>query len=425
MLSAELVFRLITNLAGGQRPAAVYNGAAPIEGYFCRLHDGDILKPVLAVEGGPLPVPAVWQTVQCIRMLPGLTVDLVSHGSVRDLVVPAISAGMCSPSNAILTSTTTTCGFQTTTSTSPTARPFRPLQGLQSQDVVFHIMGRNGAVAHCVQKGRGHTAEILYRMLACLHENSALTPGCVLTVCPRVCFDDFSRPHVFITARGTGENRYLWLFTHFSDASPFAIDWNPQLEMDDVLDQVCMRGRPAIISVNGVVRRQHPASVASGHLILVAPEAQHHFTMPLHILEERCVGIQSLLFRARGPDAVQLASTISLRTFCHELVGRASCILGSDTAGCRVLIVGMHVPPLVCCVGTALPPSALQVQEYYDAHLRAHFGPMSLADTACVHYDLCYFAQRQQAVDRRLWIWPLEGGYNRRELLHSRLFMSL
>ena len=148
MLSTELVFRLITNLAGGQRPAAVYNGAAPIEGYFCRLHDGDILKPVLAVEGGPLPVPAVWQSAQCIRMLPGLTVNLVSHASVRDFVVPAISAGACPPSNAISTSTTTTRGFQTTTSTSPAVRPFRPLYGLQSQDVVFHIMGRNGAVAH-------------------------------------------------------------------------------------------------------------------------------------------------------------------------------------------------------------------------------------------------------------------------------------
>ena len=302
----------------------------------------------------------------------------------------------------------------TTTTSFPAPRPRRcidPLVGIFSQQLRVHIVGDNYAVAHTTLDGRGLAADLLTVLLWCLERNGALAAGVTITACPRVFFDCDQRPHLFLSARPPGSARPVWLFSPEWSEQPWCIPWSPQHEVPDILDQLEMPpAASAVISVNGEVCREHPAFTAPGHVIMAASSVHLHFTLPLHLLADRCIGAQALLFRSRGPGARDLATQQALRHFCFHLVEHARCLLGEHTPGNRCIIAGTRIPPLLCCAGTLLPPSLTQVQSFYDSHLLPHFGAMRLRDTACVEYDLTYFVERQDAVDRRIWLLPLEGG---------------
>ena len=199
-----------------------------------------------------------------------------------------------------------------------------------------------------------------------------------------------------------------WIFAPSWHPQPFGIPWDPQLELSTVLDAIGLTtSQVAIVSVDGEVRRGHPARAAPGSVVLVSPTTHGHFTLPLHLLNYRCPGLQAFLFRAQGPSRAQAADRAAVKDFCRAIVGRASDLLGEGLRGNMVVIASTSSPPLV---GTPLPPTLAQVQQFYNDRLAAHFGQMRLRDTAQVGYDLCFFVERQEASDRRLWLLPLEGG---------------
>ena len=310
------------------------------------------------------------------------------------------------------TTTTTAASVETsTTSTLPPGGCVNPVLSCQHHDVVFHIMGNDGATARAVQRGRGHLAEVLTEVCWCLGRNGALDPGFTLTCCNRVFFDSRGRPNVFICARNPGTARFLWVFAPQHLDSPTTIAWNPQLEFPDVLDLFEHGASQAVIlSTNGVLRTNHPNAVAPGHVVMAASHAHLHSTLPLNVLRDRCIGVQSLLFCSRGPSSDCLSDRGLFRTWCYRLVHSAQKALGEDRRGNLCLIAGMHAPPLFCCPGTPLPPSQSQLQAFYNRFLSQHFGQMSLRDTGHVHYDACYFVQRQDSVERRIWVLPLASG---------------
>ena len=243
--------------------------------------------------------------------------------------------------------------------------------------------------------------------------------GCTLTACPRLFFDDHSRAHVFVNARVAGASRYFWLFAPGLDAQPRCLPWRDQLEIPDILDQLSLPATGSwLISINGEICGAHPVFAVPGCVAHVAPQPQRHFTLPLHMLRHRCIGVQSLYFRSRGPHIAQLCSRPVLRQFCHNLVAHARELLGERAAGNSFVIAGMRTPPLVCCASNPLPPTLAQAQGFYDERLQRHFGAMVLRDTACVQYDYTLFVERQDSVQRRLWLWPCEEGVDSRHGAH-------
>ena len=392
MLSTELLFRLLTNFLGGQRPTAIFHGIVPVTGFFCTLASGDILRPVPGEVsmGHPALCPAMWRTVDCMNAVPGLRVAIAAMraqalASTAEATSHVTATATLVYAPAAQVSTTTTTAVRT----ADTCRD--PRSGIQRQQLCIHIVGDCLATAHTTLSGRGLTADVLSVLLRCLATNGALTAGATIFACPRVFFDADNRPHVFVSARPPGSARPLWLFAPEWTATPFRIPWTSQLD--------------------GEICRDHPAFAAPGHVVMVASSVNAHFTLPLHMLTERCVGIQSLLFRAQGPDAHHLSNHADLRAFCRRLVEKARGLLGEACEGNRFIVAGMQAPPLLCCAGTPLPPSLAQAQHFYDERLRAHFGAMRLRDTACLEYDLTLFVQRQDDVSRRIWLLPMEGGW--------------
>ena len=299
------------------------------------------------------------------------------------------------------TTSTTSTGCESTwpggvmLSTTSTSTPpcHSPLLGFRQSEIAFHVMGTDSAVAHTTTSGRGHTADILAELTWCLHSNHALAPCCNVLANTRIFFDEANRAHVFF------------------HLVPFGIPWDPQLEFATVLDQVGLSpGEVAIVSVDGEIRRDHPARASPGSVVVVSPTSYGHFTLPLHLLSYRCVGIQALLFCSKGPGIEQLSAKPATVAFCHALVRRARELLGEDLPGNKVLIAGTKSPPLLCCVGTPLPPSLHQVQCFYDERLACHFGPLCLRDTAQVHYDIGYYVEAPEECDRRIWLLPMEEG---------------
>ena len=408
-LSVELLFRLLTTFLGGQRPVAIFHGITPVSGYFCTLASGDMLRPVSAcVTSAQVHLsPAMWRTPDCMEAMPGLRVASMAAR------VPAARGNDPQVATTHTTSMAPALGSTTTTTVAARASVAHndPWTGAQRLTLHVHIVGDNLAVAHTTLNGRGLVVDALAVLLWCLHQNGALSVGATVTACPRVFFDTCNRPHIFISARLPGSMRPMWLFAPEWDGAPFCIPWTAQLEIPDVLDQLHLGMQDVLyISVNGEVCRDHPAFTAPGHVVLAASAVHGHFTLPLHMLADRFVGVQSLLFRARGPNGAHLASRSALHLFCHQLVEHARSLLGERNQGNRFVIAGMCAPPLLCCAGTPLPPSIGQAQRFYDDHLQPHFGAMCLRDTACVEYDITLFVQRQDSVDRRIWLLPMEGG---------------
>ena len=427
-MSVEFLFRLVTNFLGGHRPKAIFQGLTQVSGYFCVLSTGQMLRPIVsssAVGLRAVQPPAMWRAAQCFQVLPGLRLTFtnalasVMVGSSHALDAPVCPghanagpgiSGQNRADDSFPTTTTTQAHTFSTTTTSSVTVPLctNPFVGLHHLDFVMHLSGPEACTAHVTQSGRGHTAEVLTELLWCLRRRDLLPDSCTLLACPRIFFDDHNRAHVFVSARATGAGRYFWLFAPGLQSQPVCLPWRDQIEIPDILDHLPLQGAETLqISINGELCREHPVFAAPGCVVKVSDGPHSHFTLPLHMLRGRCIGIQSLHFRARGPTALQSASRRDLRQFCDYVVAHARELLGERSTGNSFVVAGMHTPPLVCCAGTPLPPTLSQVQQYYDSRLQRHFGAMVLRDTACVQYDYTLFVQRQNSVQRRIWLWPL------------------
>ena len=330
--------------------------------------------------------------------------------------------GTC-PVEMETTTTTTTCPHgpppdvssacaATTTTSTPAARPIAVTpDSWQAFDVVVHVMGDQAAIASTTQNGRGHLAEILATVTWCLHANGALTTHSVLSACPRVFLGPDGRCHLFAQARGPGCDRFLWIFAPEWHTLPLSIPWSASLELADVLDAVgLLPDDVAIVSVDGVLRCEHPAAARPGSVICVASTKAQHYTLPLHLLSDRILGVQTLLFCASGPDAGPLNCYDDLRSFFYDLVAEASKCVGEFRRGKRFLIVRAGLAPILCCAGTALPPTLHQAQNFYDSSLQQHFGAIRLKDTAQVPHDVALFVGRYNPREQRVWLLPYEGG---------------
>ena len=320
-----------------------------------------------------------------------------------------------------LTTTTTTAHFadaqdflssgcaSTTTTSCPPAMQIDATPGCwQTCDIMVHVMGDQAATASTTQSGRGHMAEILTAVVWCLQSNHALSPHSVVTACPRVYFGPDGRCHLFVQARGPATARFLWVFAPEWHAT---IPWQDSLEFADVLDAVgLLPDDVASVSVDGVLRCEHPAVSRPGSVICVASTRARHFTFPLHLLSDRLLGVQSLLFCASGPGAESLSNRDVLRRFFFELVAEASSCVGEFRRGKRFLVARAGLSPLLCCAGTPLPPTLQQAQSFYDASLRRHFGALRLKDTAQVPHDVSFFVRRHNPREQRVWLLPYEGG---------------
>ena len=384
----------------------------------------------------PVLEPALLPSAEMSRLRPGYR---AAYSRFRRALGSSlgVTGRQASYASSGTTADNLTCpaGIEATSTTTTTLKPEEPLdasesststtttsvQGAhlavvgpnswQSCDIVFHMMGEHAATACTTQRGRGHLAEILTTATWCLHSHDVLAANCVLAACPRGFFSPDGRCHVFLTAGGSGADRFLWVFAPEWRPNPFAILWSEQLEFPDVLDAVGIGADDvAIISVDGVLRCQHPALARPGSVVCVSSSWQGHFTIPLHLLAERVMGIQSLIFRAAGPGDTSLCSRRQLSMFFHELVQEASRVVGEHRQGSRFVIARAGATPVLCCAGTPLPPTVQQAQRYYDEFLLPHFGALCLKDTAQVHYDLTYFVGRYEAGEHRLWFLPFEGG---------------
>ena len=430
-LSTELLFQLVTNFLGGSRPRAIFQGPDPVGGHFCILSSGQMLRPIVSsTAAGIRPVlpPALWRTAQCLQVLPGLRLafanvlssapttpsDIVHFAPATDAGARSISAEFVIGGGAETTTTATAAGTSTTSTThAPGFQPvhLHPFVGLHQLEYVVHLAGPDASTTHVIQAGRGHLAEVLTELLWCLQQRVSFPPGCTIHACPRLFFDSRSRVHIFINVRLSGAGRFFWLFAPDHTTQPRCLPWSQQLEIPDVLDHLCLEDAGSLhISINGEVCREHPVFAAPGCVVHVAQHLSSHFTMPLHMLRHRCIGIQALHFRSRGPMADQMKTRADLRQFCHLLVSHVRDLLGERLPGNRFVIAGMHTPPIICCHGHFLPPTLCQVQQYYDEHLQRHFGRMILRDTACVQFDYTLVVERQDSVHRRLWLWPCEEG---------------
>ena len=399
LLSTDLLFRLLTNFLGGLRPACVFQGAHCIDDVLCSLSHGTVLRPVFRFDvNSATASPALWRTCECLAVLPYIEHALVQAQHCRALAQAVTTTSTTSPGLGMLSA------------------PFRPacaspLQGVHQSVIFFHAMGTDAAIAHTTVTSRCHASDILSVLLWCMQCNQALPPQCHMLANARIYFDDAHRPHVFVQFRAQRAARHLWIFAPSWHPQPFGIPWDPQLELSTVLDAIGLStSQVAIVSVDGEVRRGHPARAAPGSVVMVSPTTHGHFTLPLHLLNYRCPGLQALLFRARGPSRAQVADRDAVKDFCRAIIGRASDLLGEGLRGNMVVIASTSSPPLLCCVGTPLPPTLAQVQQFYNDRLATHFGQRRLCDTAQVAYDLCFFVERQEASDRRLWLLPLEGG---------------
>ena len=203
----------------------------------------------------------------------------------------------------------------------------------------------------------------------------------------------------------------IYSLSSYGACAARCVPWRDQLEIPDVLDHLDLLGAgPVVISINGELCQEHPVLAAPGCVVHVAPRTSDHFTLPLNMFRDRCVGVQALHFRSRGPLIQHMASHATMRQSCHAVVDHARSLLGEHLAGNRFLVAGMNTPPLICCAGTPLPPSLAQVQRFWDEGLRAHFGAITLRDIASVQYDVTLFVQRQDSIQRRIWLLPREEG---------------
>ena len=380
----------------------------------------------------PVLEPALLPTAELSRLRAGYRAAFSRFRRPQNNAFPvarqssgAVSTADNATCSAAATSTTTTTtpahdacievagiASSTTTTSTLTALPFCIMPGAwQTCDVVAHVVGEQTATASTTQRGRGHLADILATATWCLQNHGALSASASFTACPRAFFGPDGSCHVFVSARCPGADRFLWVFAPEWHALPVVIPWSDPLDFADVLDAIGLRPSDvAIVSVDGVLRCEHPAVARPGSVVCVASFRASHFTIPLHLLSERIVGIQSLLFCAQGPGDEHLTSYCALRSFFGQLVDAAALAVGDTQPGKRFLIVRAGLAPLLCCAGTLVPPTLQQAQSFYDSFLLPHFGALTLKDTAQMPHEISFFVGRYNPREQRVWLLPFEDG---------------
>ena len=324
------------------------------------------------------------------------------------------------------------CATSSTTSTTVTAMLastptlgdydlLNPLPDIWTRPFKFFLAGCHNRFVSCVVPGRDDTSQVLAVFSWQLARCGEPPAGDMLRSCTRIFFEPGGPPQIFAMMTRPQAPLLIWIDARPMFSQPIVFQVVRPMSARDL---VTLAGIPHtstfFLSVNGQPWRGTRRVFHRGDVFTVRLSHSGLFNIPINCVAPRFEAIQMLVFDLHGPDAPVTASvrTFSgrlapisasrsqLEDFWHQVQCNVCLFMGLDLPFSRVTLFAPGMPPLVCSARTRIPPSAEQLQAWWDAGPAQVFGQHQWVDLKLLEGDTCLFMS-QSALQHRQRAWRL------------------